>query len=217
MEQPHKSRFPIVYLEELYEPSTKDVACGRGADYYFHLGNIAFRQLLYRYLDRYCAACTKSQKSQIVAEIFHVLCTTDDQPVRFIRFDNHKQRWYVLDIEAAKQKIGQSIREFIHRRYLNPQVFKAKVLDANQVAMKRIGRFRGDANHNIDIAEMSFSLTRNQTVPAVSDGVRSDVFSREDILVRYESNNLESSQEWFTIGGLSKEDSDVVDMIDTVF
>lgn len=231
MEQP-KCRFTRVYLEERYEPSAKDVACGRGADYYFHSGNIAFRHLLYRNLDRYCAASTKLEKSQIVAEVFHVLSTTDDEPVKFIRYDNHKQRWYVLDIEAAKQKIGQSIREFIHRHYPNPRVFKAKALDEKYVAKKMVERFQGDANDNFDVKEISLISLHNQTAPAKisghqdglvvphgnsSEGARSNLVSQEDILARYESNTPESSQEWFTIGGLSKEDSDVVDIIDNVF
>ena len=98
------------YLDQGYEPSNQDIMCGRGGDLYFHPGNIAFRKILDRNKDRYFAARSKLEKSQIVVEILHVLREMGAKPVKFIRFDDHEQRWYTLNDEAAKQKIGQSIR-----------------------------------------------------------------------------------------------------------
>jgi hypothetical protein len=225
--QQHKSRYTRVYLEENYEPLTKDVACGRGADFYFHPGNIAFRNVLYHNLDRYCVSSTKLEKSQIVAEILHALHATDHEPVKFIRFDNRKQRWYILDEEAAKQKIGQSIREIIYRRHPKPLVVKkANVRTIKYVAKAMVERLRGNANDTFEFTESAPVLEisghyKNGLVVRhgnTGEGARSEDFSLDNIPVRYDSTSLESSREWFTIGGLSQEDcSDVVDIIDDVF
>ena len=157
----------------------------------------------------------------------HALLATDHDPVKFIRFDNRKQRWYILDEGAVKQKIGQSIREIMYRHHPKPLVVKkANVLTIKNVAKELVQQFRGNANNTFDFTESAPVLEEvsgHQKNGLVSrhgnagEVVRSDIFSLDNILVRYESNALESSREWFTIGGLSNEDSDVVDIIDNVF
>ena len=204
---------PRAYMDEGYKPLKHDIICGRGAEIYFHPGNIAFRNVIDRNLGRYLAASSKFEKSQMVVEILYILGT---EPAKFIRFDEHKQRWYTLDDEAAKQKIGQSIRDRTHQLDPGTQAIKAIGSTMTGFARKTMKQKRGSLKSDLasHIVENVDSITLCQINGRMRDHCGKDVSSTR---FPFECPTLGSSEDWFTIGGLSTEDSDVVGSIDNIF
>jgi hypothetical protein len=201
------------YLDEGYEPLKHDIMCGRGADIYCHPGNMAFRNVINHNLHRYWATRSKLEKSQVVVEILHVLRS---EPVKFIRFDKHKQRWYTLGDEDAKRKIGQSIRDITHQ--LEPRTCNVNAIGHT---MKFFGRKMIKPKHCSPVSDLAsdvlekvevfnFNQIHGRTSGHCSDNVSSTHFSSD-------CSTLGSSDDWFTIGGLSTDDSDFIGSIDDIF
>lgn len=247
----HASSLCRAYLEADYEPSNQDIMCGRGGDFFFHPGNIAFREILDSKKERYFASSSKLEKSRVVVEILQVLREKggENEGVKFIRFDDQQQRWYTLSDEAAKQKIGQSIRvltnQFDHKeekkgvvkvigsaiQYIAEKTNKHII--ASSVSDSSCRRTQDkDAFNSVRMIPCIFRSTRHdqqpQPVTEISETtqnipIRSCVSGESANLTSYETHylsehpSLGSSADWFTVGGLLLEDSDVVDMIDDIF
>lgn len=56
-------------LDPGYEPGEYDVICSRGKQYYNHVGNIRFRNMIENQVERYCRADTKVGKTMVVMSI----------------------------------------------------------------------------------------------------------------------------------------------------
>lgn len=201
------------YLGEGYEPLKHDIMCGRGTDFYSHPGNRDFRNVILRNLPRYWATNSKLEKSQVVLEILHVLRT---EYVKFIRFDKHKQRWYTLGDGDAKRKIGQSIRDITHQLDPGTRTVHAIGRPMKCFAKRTIKPKKGSSESDLasqfaeKVDPFNLELINGRMHSHCGDDVNST-----RLCCNYPT--LESSEEWFTIGGLSKEDSDLVGCIDDIF
>lgn len=95
-------------------PDKFDILCGRGLDYYENPGNQLFRQVIEGALPRYTTAATKHAKSSIVSSLVDVI--RKSSPNGFLRYDDEIRTWIKLDDYAARQKVGQTIREALTHR-----------------------------------------------------------------------------------------------------
>lgn len=86
--------------------------CGRGVEIFEHSANICFREIVMRYLPSYEAASSKHQKSTVVQDIIRdVRSHSPDGATQFIRKDTTLDIWFVLNLVAVRQKVGQTLRE----------------------------------------------------------------------------------------------------------
>jgi hypothetical protein len=93
-----------------YEPSEYDVVCGRGKGSYNRPGNKRFRALVASRLPEYQAARSKLDKSMLINTIIDEVHALDDGKAQFIKFTK-KEGWHKISHEAAREKVGHSIRE----------------------------------------------------------------------------------------------------------
>jgi hypothetical protein len=128
------------FLPGNYKPSSLDVICGRGVEYFSHSGNRIFRQTIANHLDRYTSAKTKFEKSAIVLEVANEVRFNHGQPCRFVRWCYEQQRWFEISREAVRQKVGQTLRETLLQR--DPQ--KRAVQNRKRAINKaiRLGKFQ---------------------------------------------------------------------------
>ena len=89
-------------------PSANDVLCGRGRISFQHEGNRKFRFLIASHLSEYTQARTKKQKIDLVRSIAQ---TIRDRGGRFLKQDRETQLWYDAGIQAARKKVGHSLRD----------------------------------------------------------------------------------------------------------
>ena len=95
-----------------FSPSMYDVICGRGKECYNHVGNRRFRVSIEMVLDKYTRAETKTEKSLIVMTLVDkIRSNCGPSGGGFIRFDRKTNRWYEIGDEAAREKVGQTLRE----------------------------------------------------------------------------------------------------------
>lgn len=126
------------FLPQDFEPSDMDVLCGRGKEYFNHTGNRRFRVMIDLSLPQYLQAETKTEKTSIVSAIVDKVrwsrssCATTaattsvmptpidendtDRCALFVRFDRKKELWYDIGDEAAREKVGQTVREMLIQR-----------------------------------------------------------------------------------------------------
>lgn len=104
-----KSRY---YLPKDYQPSYKDIHCGRGKSYARLPGNIAFVKTLKANAGVYEAANTRQEKSNVVALIVDSIRASGG---RFIKYDSNKnhQQFYEISRIAAHEKTGHALRDLI--------------------------------------------------------------------------------------------------------
>ena len=101
------------YLPANYEPADCDVICGRGKNCYNHNGNRRYRETVDMALPNYIKVETKTEKSIIVINIVDQVRSwcADEDGSGFVRFDRSKKLWYEIGDAAAREKVGQTIRE----------------------------------------------------------------------------------------------------------
>ena len=139
------------FLPHCYNPSSLDVICGRGVEYFNHSGNKNFRQTISNHLDRYTSAKTKFEKSSIVIEVANEARLNNGQPCRFVRWCYEQQRWYEITGDALRQKVGQTLRESLLQR--DPQ--KRAVKNSKRAMNKaiRLGKIQ-----NANFSQMTPSV-----------------------------------------------------------
>jgi hypothetical protein len=117
---PNKRRYlPVKFL-----PSVNDVLCGKGKTCFNHPGNRRFRAIVGANLHRYQTAPNKIEKSAIVNEIVDIVRKHCSTMGGFVRPDTTTKRWFEIGDEAAREKVGQVIRDTILRQ--NPQGMEEK-------------------------------------------------------------------------------------------
>ena len=83
-------------------------------------GNKRFRVLCEMNLDRYTAATTKIEKSLIVMSIVDTIRDAGGDDGKgtggFVKEDVQTGRWYEISEAAAREKVGQKLREILSRR-----------------------------------------------------------------------------------------------------
>ena len=93
-----------------YQPTANDVLCGKGKQCFNHPGNRRFRAVVNANLQRYQAAPNKLDKTAIVNKIVQKV-RKDCKVGGFVRPDNNSNRWFDIGDEAAREKVGQVIRD----------------------------------------------------------------------------------------------------------
>ena len=102
-------------LGPLYKPTDDDVLCGRGGRCFNHEGNKRFRAIVHSQLERYSQAKGRHEKGVIVNHIVD----TVRQRARgggFIKQDKKTDEWCEIGDYAAREKVGQTIRETVVQR-----------------------------------------------------------------------------------------------------
>lgn len=96
-------------LHANFKPSEFDVLCGRGKSCYHWCGNQRFRNTIERTLEDYQNSDTKLRKSMIVMEIVDLVRSNSPDGGGFVR--EIKGQWCEIGDEAAREKVGQTIRD----------------------------------------------------------------------------------------------------------
>jgi hypothetical protein len=96
--------------QETFTPEPNDVLLGRGRWYASHTGNQRLQVTINAYLDRYRAALTRPEKTEITQEILRCVKTGGTQSGRFLKFDEPLNGWVQVDDEVARLKISQAMR-----------------------------------------------------------------------------------------------------------
>lgn len=91
-----------IALPKDYSPQSFDVLCGRGRDYYQHVGNQRFRLIVSLSLQRYARAMTKHDKGLIIISIVDTIRQASPHG-GFIRFDRKSGNWYEIGDDAARK------------------------------------------------------------------------------------------------------------------
>lgn len=115
-----------------FTPNNYTVLCGRGKDCYNSIGNRRFRIIVENYLERYSNATTKSQKSQVVSEVFDVIKHSGG---RFVKCENGI--YYELGETAAREKVGAQFRDCLPLEYRSATKTKTLLRSARKEKSKR--------------------------------------------------------------------------------
>ena len=132
-------RWKGIPLPASFEPSPLDVICGRGKACFSHPGNRAFRQSIADALKSYQTCDSKLVKGQMVTGIVEDIRSGGGG---FVRYDLESRMWYDIGDEAAREKVGQTIREALVQRDPNRRIIQNKKRAANK--RKRIARAHGE-------------------------------------------------------------------------
>lgn len=85
-----------------------DVLCGRGKNSFNHVGNRKFRDIVADAIPGYVTATSRATKSEIVTNIVRKVRESGG---RFLKRDNDRKVWYVLNYTQSKEKAGHAIRD----------------------------------------------------------------------------------------------------------
>lgn len=85
-----------------------DVLCGRGKNSFNHVGNRKFRDIVADAIPGYVTATSRATKSEIVTNIVRKVRESGG---RFLKRDNARKVWYVLNYTQSKEKAGHAIRD----------------------------------------------------------------------------------------------------------
>jgi hypothetical protein len=128
-----RAKFP---LHANFKPSEFDVLCGRGKSCYHWCGNQRFRTSIEQTLDSYQKSDTKLRKSVIVMEIVDLVRLNSPDGGGFVR--EIKGQWYEIGDEAAREKVGQTIRDALIQ--LDPEKRARKRMKRAVRKAKRVSR-----------------------------------------------------------------------------
>ncbi|CAB9512606.1 Nitrilase family, member 2 [Seminavis robusta] len=106
----------MVPLHLDFVPGPNDVICGRGKKCYAHTGNERFRQIVQSYLDRYQAAASRPEKSEILSSI--VSQVRESSPDGgFVKQDATTNQWFEVGDFLAREKTSQAFRDALAEHY----------------------------------------------------------------------------------------------------
>jgi len=112
-------------LHPCFQPGPLDVICARGKAAHKHEGNVRFRDLVNHFREEYAAKKTsKQQKSKIVTRVVNTIRQASPHG-GFVKEINGN--WYEVGDRSAKEKVGQTFRDLLHREYPSSTKAKAKV------------------------------------------------------------------------------------------
>eukprot|EP00523_Entomoneis_sp_CCMP467_P022234 CAMPEP_0168844660 /NCGR_PEP_ID=MMETSP0727-20121128/8854_1 /TAXON_ID=265536 /ORGANISM="Amphiprora sp., Strain CCMP467" /LENGTH=239 /DNA_ID=CAMNT_0008898315 /DNA_START=12 /DNA_END=730 /DNA_ORIENTATION=+ len=97
-------------------PRASDFICDRGIAARDHVGNLRLRTLVTQYLQQYRGAgSSKQKKRKIQREIIRVF-KEQNRGARFVTKDKKSGRWFMVDDEDARIKVGQQLRYQLRRQ-----------------------------------------------------------------------------------------------------
>lgn len=89
-----------------------DVICGRGRSAYLHAGNKRFRRVVEHHIVAYNKASSRQEKSSVVSSIIDAVQSDGD----FVR-ELPDGSWERVNNRMVREKCGQGLRDFLHRKY----------------------------------------------------------------------------------------------------
>jgi hypothetical protein len=126
------------YLPAGFKPSATDVVCGKGKECFNHPGNKRFRDVIDANLNRYQSASNKMEKSAIVNEIVDLIRKDCSYNGGFVRPETYSSRWFEIGDDAAREKVGQVIRDAMLKQ--NPDGLEIKQRKRKARAEERKGK-----------------------------------------------------------------------------
>jgi len=102
----------MIFLPEGYEPTNKDILCGRGKGNLRHEGNQYFMKIIRANLQRYTDAPKRIDKSLVVSLIVSSL---KDDGYKFVRQDTKTRMWFQLSEPQVHEKSGHAIRDILKK------------------------------------------------------------------------------------------------------
>lgn len=100
------------FFPDGYEPTSKDILCGRGKGNLRHEGNQYFMKIIRANLQRYIDAPKRIDKSLVVSLIVSSL---KDDGYSFVRQDTKTRRWFQLSEPQVHEKTGHAIRDILKK------------------------------------------------------------------------------------------------------
>lgn len=100
------------YYPDGYEPTAKDILCGRGKGNLRHEGNQYFMKIIRANLQRYTDAPKRIDKSLVVSLIVSSL---KDEGYNFVRQETKTRRWFQLSEPQVHEKAGHAIRDILKK------------------------------------------------------------------------------------------------------
>eukprot|EP00980_Cylindrotheca_fusiformis_P024507 scaffold11977_cov107-Cylindrotheca_fusiformis.AAC.2 len=100
------------YYPDGYEPTSKDILCGRGKGNLRHEGNQYFMHVIRANLQRYTDAPKRIDKSLVVSLIVSSL---KDEGYNFVRQETKTRRWFQLSEPQVHEKTGHAIRDILKK------------------------------------------------------------------------------------------------------
>jgi hypothetical protein len=158
------------YFPEGYEPTTKDILCGRGKGNLRHEGNQYFMKIIRANLQRYTDAPKRIDKSLVVSLIVSSLKA---EGYSFVRQETKTRIWFQLSEPQVHEKTGHAIRDIIKKgggqqaqpsqskQAINSQIDEPDVV-ASQILSTALKVSRLVEKSKIDFA----ALAAGQTMPA---------------------------------------------------
>ncbi|CAJ1959423.1 unnamed protein product [Cylindrotheca closterium] len=102
----------MIFFPEGYEPTNKDILCGRGKGNLRHEGNQHFMEIIRANLERYNNAPKRIDKSLVVSLIVSSL---KDDGYKFVRQDTKSRMWFQLSEPQVHEKAGHAIRDILKK------------------------------------------------------------------------------------------------------
>ena len=121
------TKVPMSLLPATFKPGKYDVICGLGKDAKSHEGNVRLRQLVDQLARKYGDTKSKTQKSKTVSSIIDFVRQYGGGFVKLSNENDDGRRWYDVGDAAAREKVGQSLRERNHDQYLSSSTTKRRM------------------------------------------------------------------------------------------
>jgi hypothetical protein len=102
-------------LSFAFSPGPYDVICARGKEAKNHPGNIHYRSVIDKAVEKYEKASSRMEKTIVVSNIVETVRSNSCGGGGFVKYeDGH---WYEVGDSMAREKVGQSLREKLHVKY----------------------------------------------------------------------------------------------------
>lgn len=127
------------FLPDSFRPTPYSVVIGRGKESRDVEGNRRLKELVSRFANEYSTAESKSDKTKIVKNIVSITRTACARGA-FIKYSSTNKRWYEVDDNVAREKVGYTMREVLGPIY--------KSSSESKVARRRQEKNEDDGNSN---------------------------------------------------------------------
>jgi len=121
-------------LPKGFEPGPFDVICSQGKTAKSHPGNVYFQSVIIKRAKEYASAIEKRNKSKIVRNIIETIQAKSPHG-GFVKKDGD-DRWRVVSLDQAREKVSQSLRDTLAGRYRSS--LKAKKKSRMESNLKRM-------------------------------------------------------------------------------
>jgi hypothetical protein len=146
------SAYNMTKLPSGFSPSCRDVICARGKDVLEHPGNVAFRKLVEQNKQAYASASNcKDAKSKVVTRIINTVRRASPDGGFVKKIDGV---WYAVSDRHAREKVGQTFRDLLFKKYSSSTKAKARVR-----VQRRLNTYTGTSSCQISEEKKAKSTT----------------------------------------------------------